>query len=203
MLNIICSKFCIFNHSEYPIDLGRAKDLVEYFDEKYLQVINLLQIKDFPKKVYIFTRKEDRPPSKYDNDKIQFTPHMENKNCITAGNRGFLIHEAAHIAQDYDPDVYRKNWWIAEAIADYVRTKLGWDNSDNPLEYPCKKHSNLGCSKCDADFLFWIEKKYVDNNFIVDLNRALQGKQDVENFFKNRFEKDLYGLHQEYQGLKK
>ena len=84
-------------------------------------------------------------------------------------------------------------------MADYVRVKLRWDNSDNPREYPCGKHANLGCSKCDTDFLFWIEQKYSDSYSIIDLNKALQEEQDVDKFLRNRYGKDISSLHNEYQ----
>lgn len=84
-------------------------------------------------------------------------------------------------------------------MADYVRVKLGWNNFDKPDEYPCRKHTDLGCSKCDADFLFWIEEKCLDGNFIIDLNKALQEGQYTDNFLKNRFGKNILELHSEYR----
>jgi len=190
--NIIDGKLCQLNCLELPIDKHQAKDLVEYFDAIYPKVKILLEVTNCPSRVYIFTTSEDCFAAKYDNDKIKFNPDK-----VGARNLGFLTHEVTHIVQNYTLSVYQQNCWLTEAMADYVRIKLGWDNNTVQCEYPCKNvHLAWNCSKCGADFLQWLEQQ--KGHFVVELNRALQNGQNGEQFITNKFSKDTQALYGEY-----
>lgn len=199
-INIIQGKYCCLNFEEYLINESWANELVCYFDNKLPLIVDLLKYSKCPARVYIFSRKDNCAPGKYDNDKMQFTANAQNEHCISRGNKGFLVHEAAHFVQNYgklyfDP----KNMWAAEGIADYARIKLGWDNTDK-LEYPCQeRHLYSQCSKCAADFLHWLNNKYGNNDLVVNLNKSLQDDVWVDDFFSNTLNTTVAGLYLQYQ----
>lgn len=195
---LIEGKFCCLDISDCLIDSKRAEELVEYFDDIYPKVADLLNTSNFPNKIYIFTKKDDCPAQKFDCDKIKFTPNPRNQSYISDGNIGFLIHEAVHIIQNYTTPVYKQNWWVSEAMADYIRARLGWDNFDQPNEYPCEQHNDLECSKCAAAFLFWLEKTYSCPSLVSDINKALQDGENIDNYFYKTLAKNTDILYKEY-----
>ena len=197
--NRIQGKHCCLDSSEYQIDDSWRQELVTYFDNKLPLVIDLLKNNRCPECIYIFTRKDNCKPGKYDVDKMQFTPNPKNEYCVSRGNKGFLIHEAAHFVQNYGQIYFHeRNHWAAEGIADYARIKLGWDNTDRP-EYPCQqKHAYNGCSRCAADFLTWINQRFFNNDFIVKLNKALQDNQSIDSFIKDSLNTTIEDLYLEY-----
>lgn len=204
MKNKVKGKLCVLDYSSYPISEEWAKELVNYFDDICPKVIKLLKFSKCPSKVYIFTDNNDSWPAKTYENKMRFTPNSEyGKKCVTRGNKGFLIHEAAHFVQNYTNDIYNKNYWVVEAIADYARVKLGWDNNDNPNEYPCSKKCHpIECPKCGADFLIWVEKQYPKSDFVANLNKSLQNNQGFDVFVKNSLRIDQFALFEQYNKVR-
>jgi len=194
---MVKGKYCCLNSAEYPIEESWAIELVKYFDEKIPLIENLLKYSKFPQYVRMFTRMSNCSPGKYDTDKMQFTPNPQNKYSVRRGNKGFLTHEAAHFVQSYG-DIYYRETWAAEAIADYARIALGWDNIDKK-EYPCgKQHFYKECCRCGADFLIWVNQNYLDKQFIIKLNKSLQDNVAVNLFLKESLSttiEDLYLLY--------
>jgi hypothetical protein len=108
----------------------------------------------------------------------------------------YLVHEMAHVAQDY-------SWWRTpphwtEGLADYADFKLGYTNSWECAQcsamYP---HYTSGYS-CAAAFLLFVEPNY-DSQIANQLNSALRKRTYSDEFFKDKTGKSLAELWTAFQ----
>jgi hypothetical protein len=108
----------------------------------------------------------------------------------------YLVHEVAHVAQNYDWPRTPAHW--SEGLADYAHFKLGYTNSWACAEcsalYPL--YTSGYC--CAAAFLFFVEANY-DPQIPMQLNHALSKGTYSDEFFKKRTGKDLAELWTAFQ----
>jgi hypothetical protein len=107
---------------------------------------------------------------------------------------GMVVHELTHVLQVY-PRTKRKDGWLVEGIADYIRffkyepdTKLG---AINP------KSSYHDGYRTAARFLAWIEKTK-DKEIISKLNLALRKSEYKDELFKDATGTSLDDLWAEF-----
>lgn len=92
---------------------------------------------------------------------------------------GSVIHELAHVIQNYPPDPY---FWLQEGIADYIRFWLGYHSFCNYPACGANDHYTDGYG-CAAAFLAYIESHY-DREIIPKLNQALRQGQYNDTLFQ-------------------
>ena len=170
----------------------------------------------YPKILQLLGEKESEAPKHFD---IVFQNHASVKTLMNDKSGGFmrrgkiylgldwltnspeeldsyLVHEIAHVAQDY-------HWWKTpphwtEGLADYVHFKLGytntWECAECSAMYP---HYTSGYG-CAAAFLLFVEANY-NSQIAVQLNEKLRHGKYSDAFFKDATGKDLAGLWKAFQ----
>ncbi len=110
-----------------------------------------------------------------------------------------LIHEMAHVAQNYDVGKRDKipSWWV-EGMADYARYKLGHTNGpagpECSAEYPHYKYGY----QCAGAFLLHLEASY-GPMVVRRLHRALHQAEYSDELFLTTTGKPLDDLWMEFQ----
>ena len=155
------------------------RELVDYYNKHVERVAEILgsSKSDIPVQVLLgLMRCPDARQlgSRYikGQKKIEYEYRVE-ENILE--DNGRLIHEAAHVVQDYLEDITQGHpcWWLMEGIADYCRGQIDEEfNLEQDLEgKPLEKGY-----KDAAHFLLWLSKKYTKSypNVIPRLNRHIQ-----------------------------
>jgi hypothetical protein len=166
---------------------AKAKALVE----KWHPILaDLLKSDGFtpPSEVKIVFKKDMKGVAFTSGNTITIAADWINKS---PNDYGMVVHELTHVIQSY-PRTNRKDGWLVEGIADYVRffkyepkTKLG------PINNPDASYRQG--YRTAARFLAWIEKTY-DKEIVVKLNQALRKSEYKDEMFKDATGKDLDDL---------
>jgi hypothetical protein len=170
----------------------------------------------YPKVLEVLGETPSEAPKHFD---IVFQNHASTKTLLNDSSGGFtkggtiylgldwltnspheldpyLVHEVAHVAQDY-------SWWRtpphwSEGLAEYARFKLGYTNS-----WTCAKcsamypHYTSGYC-CAAAFLFFVESNY-DPQIAIQLNHALRKRTYSDELFKKATGEDLAQLWKAFE----
>ena len=155
-------------------EIPEAIKLKNYYERKIVEVAKLLDLieEKIPKDIELFFEplhlKPDSPAS-YIRQEKRITYRFKTKDSLLE-DKGRLIHEAAHVVQDYTFDLQTSPCWCwVEGIADYCRLKLDPDFQlgTNLSHEPRKGYKDA------AHFLDWLSIKYYPT-IVVDLNRQIR-----------------------------
>jgi hypothetical protein len=183
----------------FTVDTSGTPDLTGWAQKDLAPVLR----EWYPKIVGFLTREDFEAPEKFS---VTFD---ENGQGVagTAGTRifcaakwyreshpdgeaiGSVVHEMIHVIQLYPGDVYGKNGWLVEGIADYIRFFIYAQEEHGADLVWISKHVN-GCSpqsgdlsgcvphyngsyRESANFLDWVSKKY-DGEIVAKLNYSLR-----------------------------
>ncbi len=115
----------------------------------------------------------------YINNKV-----INNKNYLQKSINGLMVHELAHVVQNY---VKKKpSYMLEESIASYVAHKLGYNNLSNGYGYCDKatyynKRFDSGY-ECGSVFLRFIELKY-SINIVKIIHTAVENESYTDSIF--------------------
>jgi len=197
---VIEGKYCRLDYSDFPELQNRAGQLQEYFDIKYPAILRLVGL-PFRQHVNICMDKTACGAAKVGDNDIRFNPR-----CIHVEDKGFLIHEGTHVAQNFR----QCSEWLMQAMAEHVRLELGWDNPKCPYQFQAQM---IDCSSgltgqnfwVWADFFKWLTERYANKgDFLVDFTAALKKDppDNEEGFLTEAFGKPSCQLWMEYVGLR-
>ena len=197
---VIKGKYCRLDYSDSPASERRAKQLLDYFDMKYPRILELVGLR-FRELVNIRMDKTACGAAKVGVNDIVFNPSK-----IQVEDKGFLIHEGTHVAQNFR----QCSEWLMEAMAEHVRLKLGWDNPGCLYDFrPSMVCRSSGLHKQHywvwADFYRWLTTRYASQaDLLVDLTAALKKHPPdrEEGFLAEAFGKPSCQLWTEYVGLR-
>ena len=200
MSGVIEGKYCRLDYSDFPSGEPRAKELVDYFDMKYPRILKLVGLA-FREHVSIFMKKDPNLDAASWDDNIKFNPDR-----VHVADKGFLIHEGTHVAQNFR----QCSEWLREAMAEYVRLKLGWDNPKCCYHFrPSMICRSSGLHEQHywvwADFFKWLTERYANKgDLLVDFTAALKKDppDNEEGFLTEAFGKPSCQLWMEYVGLR-
>jgi hypothetical protein len=168
--------------------------LVQYYNDHIEKIAEILGVdKGYIKRVMIILEQGEGAGYSQEDKKIYY--RFLNKNNILH-DKGKLIHEAAHVVQDYP---HMKNiilghpcfCWM-EGLADYCRAIIDKDFNieeglrGDPIEcfhYKDNTHINI-VYRDNAYFLKWLNNKFRDNNIIHKLHQLIHN--DPNNFMDAR-----------------
>lgn len=159
--------------ANYP-NLPYADDLIKYYEVNIVKIARILKWKkaDIPRNVALyFEEGEKNEGASYNREERKIIyKYQKGKRLIK--DKGRLIHEAAHVVQDYSFRLVRRDalWLWAEGIADFCRLKLDPEFRTGTIS-PCRPEE--GYDKT-AYFLEWLSN---DHPLIVaKLNRLIHDK---------------------------
>ena len=212
---------------EFTIDTSAAPDLKEWAEQKLAPVLAVW----YPKICEMLPSEGYNPPAKFS---IKLAPG--NGVAATGGNRvtansawikrelngeaiGALVHEAAHVVQQYRGGGGRRGGtgtnatvrppgWLTEAIPDYIRWFKYEPQSHGADIVWMKKQRNFvptyeeGFSRyrAGANFLNWASEKY-DQKLVTKLNAAVRSRTYTEDLWKNATGKTEKELSDEWKEL--
>lgn len=174
-----------------------ADKLLNYYDENIERISEILKIpkEDIPRNVALFL--EPGEDCSYNREERRIIYRFKNEGDLLV-DRGRLIHEAAHVVQNYPFKIHQQHpcWCWMEGIADYCRVILDPDfNLENDLTHEPEKGY-----KEAAHFLNWLSKEYT--SLISDLNLLIRDKAEVLNnhnqIFDILLQKNFSQLKREY-----
>ncbi len=198
---VIEGKYCRLDYSHFPELHNRAGQLQEYFDIKYPRILELAQL-SFRQRINISMKKDPNLDAASWDDNIKFNPDR-----VHVADKGFLIHEGTHVAQNFR----QCSEWLMQAMAEYVRLKLGWDNPECLYDF----RSSMICRSSGlheqpsywvwADFYKWLTERYTNKgDLLVDFTAALKKDppDNEEGFLIEAFGKPSCQLWMEYVGVR-
>jgi hypothetical protein len=165
------------------------------------QVANLCE-ENYPKIKQILSDGKSQPPYQIIFKQKQANPGETRGSVVYLSSEWFvahpddlgaIVHEIAHVVQGYPSG---QPFWLVEGIGDYVRYKLGFQNS---WSYP---HCGVGSESydsgywCSAAFLMFIEKNY-NQDIIAELNEDLRKNRYQDSLFQSYAGKTIGALWQE------
>lgn len=108
-----------------------------------------------------------------------------------------ITHEVMHIVQAYPEEA--GPGWITEGIADYVRYKVGIENTSSGWRLPDynSKQRYTDAYRVTARFFVWIEKNY-KRNLVKKLNIAMRDKSYNTSFWAKETGKTIDQLWTAY-----
>ncbi len=200
MTCVIEGKYCRLDYSDFSSCERRAKQLIDYFDIKYPRILELVGLR-FRELVNIRMDKTACGAAKVGDNDIVF-----NASKIHVEDKGFLIHEGTHVAQNFR----QCSEWLMEAMAEFVRLKLGWDYPKRCYDFrPSMVCRSSGLHKQHywvwADFYEWLTERYANKgDLLVDFTAALKKDppDNEERFLTEAFGKSSCQLWMEYVGLR-
>ncbi len=146
-----------------------AEELVTYYESNILKIAEILKRNrsDIPTEIALCF--EEGRGAAYNRREKRIVFRYENRDSLLM-DKGRLIHEAAHVVQDYQFDLVEGSvplHW-AEGIADYCRLKLDPDfRTETTL--PCEPERGY---KKAAYFLEWLS---TDNpSIVVDIDMLIR-----------------------------
>jgi hypothetical protein len=107
----------------------------------------------------------------------------------------FLTHELAHVAQQYSQRV-PFHW--REAMADYVRYKLGYTNGWSCPQCSIRYPHFMSGPWCGGAFLLYLDGAY-GSNLVRQLHNSLRRDSYSDKFFKKATGENLDALWAEFQ----
>ncbi|HMR83270.1 MAG TPA: basic secretory protein-like protein [Niabella sp.] len=109
-----------------------------------------------------------------------------------------VTHEAMHIVQNYPGGA--GPGWVTEGVADYVRYKLGVNNTAGNWSLPefSEKQHYTNAYRVTARFFVWIEKNH-NRKLVKQLDHAMRTKTYTENFWKKETGKTVDELWDDYK----
>ncbi len=183
------------------IQNGNASDdsdrLLEFYNLNIVKVAELLETPttDIPDNITIIIEKGDT--SSYCREESRIKYGIKNERILE--DKGRLIHEAAHVVQNYPYSIDSTHhcWGWAEGIADYCRNKL--DNTFSLEDRPHGEPQITGY-KDAAHFLVWLSGKYPC--VIIKMNQLFRLKADQlknsHQIFQELVQKNYNQLRREY-----
>ncbi|HWC58663.1 MAG TPA: basic secretory protein-like protein [Verrucomicrobiae bacterium] len=170
----------------------------------------------YPKILKLLGEKESEAPKHFD---IVFQNHASVKTLMSDSSGGYmkrgkiylgldwltnspeeldsyLVHEIAHVAQDYHWRKTPPHW--TEGLADYVHFKLGYTNGWECAQCSAMCPHYTSGYGCAAAFLLFVEANY-NAQIAVQLNQELRAGKYSDAFFKEATGKDLAGLWTAFQ----
>ena len=154
-----------------PPDIPGANKLSKYYETNIVKIAEILERKksDIPRNIALYF--EEGEDAAYNKEKKKIIYRYQKGNSLLT-NKGRLIHEAAHVVQDYQFRLTKGHalWCWVEGIADYCRLKLDPNlRADTilPLE-PERGYEQA------AYFLEWLSTDH--SSIVVDLNLLIHDK---------------------------
>jgi hypothetical protein len=156
----------------------QGDELVQYYNDHIETVADLLGVDNnkIPRGFIIVLEQGEKAGYSKEYRKIIY--RFQNKENILH-DKGRIIHEAAHVVQNYPVDISRghPSWCWMEGLADYCRSFI--DNDFNleddlkcdPIEYGYRDN---------AHFLIWLNNKFRNINIIHKLHKLIHN--DPNNF---------------------
>ncbi len=191
-LNNLCSSTsCRVDYSDFIGMESFARRVAKLCEENYPKIKQTLPGNEKLQPPYqiIFRQKQTNPGETWGStiylSSEWFTVHPDDL--------GAIIHEMAHVVQGYPAG---PPFWLVEGMGDYVRYKLGYQNS---WSYP---HCGAGSESynsgywCGAAFLMFIEKNY-DKGIIAELNTDSRENKYSDSLFQLYTGKTIESLWQE------
>jgi hypothetical protein len=170
---LIYGAYCDVEYSEFRDLRDKAQRIRDYFDSKYLNIIEILKPSyEYYKSVNIKFAKVINPS--YDSGRIEVNPNTQ----LSEDNLGCLIHEGTHAIQNYPKgiDRYHPCLWLMEGIGDYCRIQICKDIK------PEKGNPRKGYAEA-AHFLLWLTDKYGEEK-LTEVNELIHDNslQITDNF---------------------
>ncbi|MDB6110623.1 MAG: hypothetical protein JWR69_2373 [Pedosphaera sp.] len=180
--------------SETPEMAAFAKEARQLCDEVYPKILNLMaeDPAKLPQQFDLIFRHDQAEPGLTAGTKIYLSSDWFTKH---PNDLGALVHEMAHVAQQYAPGA--PGHWT-EGIADYVRYTLGYTNGWSyphcSAEFP---HYTSGYW-CTSAFLMYVEATY-GTKVIRRFNEALRQGSYSDAFFAQATGKGIDTLWADFQ----
>jgi len=194
---VIKGKYCDFDYSAFTTQKMRAQRLTEYFDRKLPLIYKSLKL-DLPVNKIRIEFNDKNTAWDSIKDVILYDVRFSEKNY------GCLIHEGVHLALKHNPNPSEAEiFYINEGIADYYRIKLsddGWDNPDEPEHLHNGKLFSIGCRRCMAHFIMWLEEMSWDKEFVVNLESRLR-EYSLDYCLLKVFKKSFHDLIKSYEEI--
>ena len=124
----------------------------------------------------------------------------------TGDGAALLVHELTHVVQGYSLSTFRRHKWIAEGIADCMRSQLF---PDSPWAIREKATFEIGIRMTNSNYSFrqgyfpaaslliFIQDR-IDPEILVTVDQALKSHKYRDSFFKERTSKTLDQLWAEF-----
>jgi hypothetical protein len=167
--------------------------LLKFYNLNIVKVVELLETPttDIPDNITIILEKGDA--SSYCREELRIKYGIKNGRILE--DKGRLIHEAAHVVQNYPHRIYPGHpccCW-AEGIADYCRNEL--DDTFSLEEGDPQKGYRYA-----AHFLVWLSRRYP--SVIIKMNKLFRLKADQlknsHQIFQELGQKSYNQLYREY-----
>ncbi len=168
--------------------------LLEFYNRNIVKVAELLETPtaDIPNNTTIILLKKGNTTS-YCREKSRIKYIIKNGRILE--DKGRLIHEAAHVVQDYPHKIHRGHpcWCWAEGIADYCRAEL---DDTFSLEYGDPREGY----RYAAYFLVWLSRIYP--SVIIEMNKLFRLEADQlktwDQIFQKLVQKNYTQLYRDY-----
>ena len=170
--------------------------LLEFYNLNIVKVAELLETPttDIPDNIAIILEEGDT--SSYCREKLRIRYGVKNGKILE--DKGRLIHEAAHVVQNYPHRIYPGHpyWCWSEGIADYCRNEL---DDTFSLEEGLSFDPQKGYRDA-AHFLVWLSTRHPP--VLIKMNRLfrLKGEQlnNPDQIFQQLVQENYNQLHREY-----
>jgi Peptidase of plants and bacteria len=149
-------------------DFPEAEDLIKLYKSNIFKIAKILKVRDddIPRGIVLSFEEGDGAAYRREEKKLVYRYKIGE---ILLKDKGRLIHEAAHVVQDYQFDLIAGSaicCWT-EGIADFCRLKLDIEFADK-VTLICNPEEGYGNA---ASFLDWLS---IDHPSIVpDLNKMI------------------------------
>ncbi|MDE3183268.1 MAG: secretory protein [Bacteroidota bacterium] len=161
----------IFINKDKSFDKQVQQNLINTFFTVYPKEVRLYNHRSL-KKVVIIIDPDYKGVAATSDGIVRVNPEWMHKH---PKDIDVITHEVMHIVQAYPENA--GPGWITEGIADYVRYKMGVDNTFSGWRLPDynSKQNYTDAYRVTARFFVWIEKNY-KRNLVKKLNTAMRDK---------------------------